>query len=42
VTEASPVIPYEPIPTLSLWGLVALFLMMLAIGGMIVRRRTRG
>jgi len=41
VTEASPVIPYEPIPTLSLWGLVALFLMMLAIGGMIVRHYCR-
>ncbi len=42
VTEAPPAISYEPIPTLSLWGLVALFMMMLAIGGMIVRRRTRG
>ena len=46
VTDALPAppppsaIPYVPIPTLSLWGLVAMFLMMLGIGGMIVRRKT--
>jgi len=42
VTESLPVVPNVPIPTLSLWGLATLFLMMLAIGGMIVRHRTRG
>ena len=35
-------IPNVPIPTLSLWGLVAMFLMMLGVGGMIVRRKTSG
>ncbi len=43
VIEVAPLpAPAMPIPTLSLWGLVAMFLMMLGIGGMIVRRRTRG
>jgi hypothetical protein len=38
VTEAAP----TPIPTLSLWGLVAMFLVLLGMGGMIVRRKTPG
>jgi len=40
-TELPPAIPNVPIPTLSLWGLVAMFLVMLGIGGMVVRRKTR-
>ena len=31
-----------PIPTLSLWGLLTMFLVLLGIGGMIVRRKTSG
>ena len=31
-----------PIPTLSLWGLMAMFLVLLGIGGMIVQRKTPG
>lgn len=38
VTEGAP----TPIPSLSVWGLVAMFLMMLGIGGMIIRRKTPG
>jgi hypothetical protein len=34
--------PPPPIPTLSLWGLMAMFLILLGIGGMIVRRKTPG
>ena len=41
VTEPPPAIPNVPIPTLSMWGLVAMFLMMLGVGGMVVRRKTR-
>jgi len=41
VTEPPPAIPNVPIPTLSQWGLVAMFMMMLGIGGMVVRRKTR-
>lgn len=41
VTEPPPAIPNVPIPTLSLWGLVAMFLMMLGVGGMVMRRKTR-
>jgi hypothetical protein len=42
VTETPLAIPNVPIPTLSLWGLVTMFLILLGIGGMIVRRKTRG
>jgi hypothetical protein len=42
VTEPPPVIPNVPVPTLSLWGLMAMFLMMLGIGGMVVRRKKSG
>jgi hypothetical protein len=42
VTEPLPTIPNVPIPALSLWGLVVMFLMMLGIGGMVVRRKTSG
>jgi hypothetical protein len=31
-----------PIPTLSLWGLLTMFLVILGIGGLIVRRKTSG
>jgi hypothetical protein len=31
-----------PVPTLSLWGLVTMFLIFLGVGGMIVRRKTPG
>jgi len=41
VTATPPAIPNVPIPTLSQWGLVAMFMMMLGIGGMVVRRKTR-
>jgi len=42
VIEVAPLpAPAMPIPTLSLWGLVAMFLMMLGIVGMVVRRKTR-
>lgn len=37
VTEALPVIPNVPIPTLSLWGLLVMFLVMLGIGGIFIR-----
>jgi hypothetical protein len=42
VTEPPLAIPNVPIPTLSLWGLVTMFLILLGIGGMIVRRKTPG
>lgn len=42
VTEPPLAIPNVSIPTLSLWGLVTMFLILLGIGGMIVRRKTPG
>ena len=42
VTEPPPAILSVPIPTLSLWGLVAMFLLMLGIGGMVFRSKTQG
>ncbi|MGA9573706.1 MAG: hypothetical protein WBS20_07155, partial [Lysobacterales bacterium] len=41
VTELPP-IPLEPIPTLSQWGLLLLFLTMLSMGGIVIRRKDVG
>jgi hypothetical protein len=41
VTEFSP-ISAEPIPTLSQWGLVLLLLLMLSMGGIVIRRKDVG
>ncbi len=41
VTAPVVILPVQPIPTLSLWSLIVMFLIIMGLGGVVIRRRTQ-